>query len=346
MTTSDQSPLIVEAIDLKKWFTLRKGLGGSIGFGGEEVYVRAVDGVDIDIRDGEIFGIVGESGCGKTTLGKLLIRLLEPTDGVLKFMGEEITHHSMKKMRPLRREMQIIYQDPFSSLPVRFKASAILAEPFKIHKMISGKEEAIEKASELLEKVGLVPVEVFLEKHPNALSGGQRQRLSIARSIALKPKFIVADEPVSMLDLSVRAEILNLIKALKEEYGLTVLLITHDLASAQFMCNRIGIMYVGKMVEKGPGKEILTYPFHPYTMLLKAALPTLDPRTKHHHDDLPTEGEVANPIAIPKGCRFHPRCIYAKDICNEEEPELIAADGREVACHALGDWLNPEGYKQ
>ncbi len=342
MTTSDQPRLIIEATNLKKWFSLRKGLSASIGIAKHERYVRAVDGVDIRIRDGEILGIVGESGCGKTTLGKLLIRLLEPTDGVLKFLGEDITHYSLKKMRKLRREMQIIYQDPFSSLPVRFKASEILAEPFKIHKLVSGKDEVLKEATRLLEQVGLVPVDVYLEKHPNALSGGQRQRLSIARSIALKPKFIVADEPVSMLDLSVRAEILNLIRALKEEYNLTVLLITHDLASAQYMCDRIAIMYVGKIVEKGLGRETLAYPYHPYTMLLKAALPTLDPRTKHHHDDLPTEGEVANPIAIPEGCRFHPRCIYAKDMCKVDEPELRHIADREVACHAVGDWLHPE----
>jgi len=336
---------IIKTKNLKKWFELRKGLGGSIGVGGEEVFVRAVDGVDLEIKSGEIFGIVGESGCGKTTLGKLLIRLLEPTDGELHFRGKDITHLSMRKMRDFRREMQIIYQDPFCSLPVRLKASEILTEPHKIHKLLASKEDRIVKASELLEKVGLVPVDVFLEKRPNALSGGQRQRLGIARAIALKPKFIIADEPVSMLDLSVRAEILNLIKVLKEEYELTLILITHDLASAQHMCNRIGIMYVGKIVEKGPGKKILSEPLHPYTMLLKAALPTLDPRTKHHHDDLPTEGEVANPIKIPEGCRFHPRCIYAKDICSKEEPELREFRDREAACHAIGEWLHQDGNK-
>jgi peptide/nickel transport system ATP-binding protein len=337
---STENPTI-SAHNLKKWFPLRKGLSGTLSLG-QEVFVRAVDGVDIDIKQGEIFGIVGESGCGKTTLGKLLIRLLEPTQGSLKFEGIDITNLSMRKMREFRKGMQIIYQDPFSSLPSRYKSCDILAEPFKIHKMLSGKDDAIEKASELLTKVGLVPVDVFLEKYPNQLSGGQRQRLSIARALALNPKFIVADEPVSMLDLSVRADVLNLIKRLKEEFGLTLLLITHDLASAQYMCNRIGIMYVGVIVEKGPGCEILETPYHPYTMLLKSALPTLDPRTKHHHGNLPTIWDVANPINVPSGCRFHPRCIYARDICKDVEPELKEVGERQVACHAVGVWLHPE----
>ncbi|MFW9853600.1 MAG: ABC transporter ATP-binding protein [Candidatus Thorarchaeota archaeon] len=332
---------IVEAKNLKKWFTLKKGISSTFGMS-QEIKIRAVDGVDLQVLDGEVFGIVGESGCGKTTLGKLLIRLLEPTDGLLSFRGTEITHLSMKEMRKFRREMQIIYQDPFSSLPVRFKVSRILTEPFQIHKLISSKADGIERASELLEDVGLVPTDVFLEKYPNELSGGQRQRVGIARAIALKPKFILADEPVSMLDLSVRAEILNLILKLKKDYGLTLLLITHDLASAQFMCNRVAIMYVGKIVEVGSGDEIFSKPYHPYTMLLKAALPTLDPRTKHHLSQLPTEEEIANPIDLPPGCRFHPRCIYAQDFCKRNEPELRTYLDREVACHAIGDWLQPE----
>jgi peptide/nickel transport system ATP-binding protein len=257
-------------------------------------------------------------------------------------MGDDITHLSRKEMKKLRHKTQIIFQDPFCSLPVRFTAEEILIEPFKIHKMLESEEQAEQLVAELLEDVGLVPVEVFSKKYPNQLSGGQRQRLSIARALALKPKFIVADEPVSMLDLSVRAEILNLLRRLKEEHGLTLLLITHDLASAQFMCDKIAIMYVGVIVERGFGSEILAEPYHPYTMLLKAALPTLDPRTKAHQRKLPTEKEVANPIDIPSGCRFHPRCIYSRDICCEVEPELRPYKRRSIACHAVGDWMDPE----
>ncbi|MHA1977793.1 MAG: oligopeptide/dipeptide ABC transporter ATP-binding protein [Candidatus Hodarchaeales archaeon] len=338
MESENKSQTIVEARDLKKVFSLKKGFGSALGVS-KEILVRAVDGVNLEIQDGEIFGIVGESGCGKTTLGKLLIRLLEPTDGVLRFRNQDITHMSMRNLRKLRREMQIIYQDPFNSLPVRYTVSQILMEPLKIHNLISNKEEGISRAKKLLEDVELVPTELFLKKHPNELSGGQRQRVGIARAIALKPKFIIADEPVSMLDLSVRAEILNLLLALKRNYGLTMILITHDLANAQFMCNRVGIMYVGKIVEVGRGEDIFSRPQHPYTMLLKAALPTLDPRTKHHLSDLPTEEEIANPIDLPSGCRFHPRCIYKRKICKEKDPDLQYYDDREIACHAIDNWI-------
>lgn len=342
MPDTSHEEVILQVSGLKKLFPLRKGLALS-GAGEKNVCVRAVDGVDFQITDGEILGVVGESGCGKTTLGKLLVRLHEPSEGQILFRGNDITHLSKRRMKPFRRQMQIVFQDPFSSLPVRMTASEILVEPLRIHKIVSTNEEGVAEASRLLEDVGLVPTEVFLSKHPNQLSGGQRQRLSIARAIALKPKFIVADEPVSMLDLSIRAGILNLIRDLKREHGLTVLLITHDLASAQYMCDRIAIMYVGNIVELGPGKEILRNPFHPYTRLLKAALPRLDPVGKHHLDKLPTEKEAANPIDIPSGCRFHPRCIYCREICKTDEPELRTVDGRQVACHAVNDWLPVDG---
>ncbi|MGY5881419.1 MAG: ABC transporter ATP-binding protein [Candidatus Thorarchaeota archaeon] len=331
--------VIVQTDQIKKYFPLTKALSISRK---TEAFVHAVDGVDIRIADEEVLGVVGESGCGKTTLGKMLVRLLEPTHGTLIFRGDDITHLSSKEMKPYRNDMQMIFQDPFSSLPVRYTASDILTEPLKIHKRISSKEEGMDQVSKLLEDVGLTPIDQFLEKHPNELSGGQRQRVCIARAIALNPKFIVADEPVSMLDLSVRAGILNLLKKIKEEHGLTLMLITHDLASAQYMSNRIAIMYIGKIVERGPGKEILQLPYHPYTLLLKSALPTLDPRTKHHLKTLPGEGDLPNPLSLPTGCTFHPRCVYAQKKCSREIPELREYEGREVACHGVGEWIDPE----
>ena len=272
----------------------------------------------------------------------MLIRLIEPTHGTLRYRNEDITHLRRKEMRKYRCDMQMIFQDPFSSLPVRYTAGQILCEPLKIHKRVSTTEECVDRASKLLDDVGLTPTDTFLQKHPNELSGGQRQRLCIARAITLNPKFIVADEPVSMLDLSVRAGILNLLKRLKDEHGLTLMLITHDLASAQYMCNMISIMYIGKIVELGPGKEILQLPYHPYTMLLKSALPTLNPLTKHHLMSLPGEGDLPNPLCIPFGCTFHPRCVYAKEICKKVIPELRDYDGRQISCHGIGDWIDPE----
>ncbi len=339
MSSRDEAKsAIIQTQNLKKWFPLSKGLGEIISRA-PSAYVKAVDGVDIVIEDGTTYGIVGESGCGKTTLGKLLIRLLEPTDGSLQFIGHDITHLGRKEMKPLRRQMQIIYQDPFSSLPVRLTADEILTEPFRIHKICECKEEKDERVYKLLEDVGLEPPEIFLGKHPNQISGGQRQRLSIARALALNPKFIVADEPVSMLDLSVRAGILNLLRQLKDEHDLTMLLITHDLASAQYMCKTIGIMYLGRIAEEGPSKDVLEEPYHPYTMLLKSALATLDPRTKHHLQELPTEAEIPSAIDLPPGCRFSTRCVYSKDICRKEEPQLRDFGGRRVACHGVDNWI-------
>ena len=333
--------IVIQASNLKKWFSLRSDFFSYLSRG-EGEQVRAVDSVDFVIWEEEIYGLAGESGCGKTTLGKLLIRLLEPTDGKINFLGTDITHLSRKKMKKLRKDIQIIFQDPFSSLPVRLTVKEILYEPLKIHNVVLTQGERLKMVHEVLEATDLLPIKNFIDKHPNELSGGQRQRVCIARAIILKPHFIIADEPVSMLDVSVRAGILELIKNLRKEFGFTTLLITHDLSVAQYMCDRIGIMYVGKMVEEGDGKQILRNPYHPYTMLLKAVLPTLDPKIRHHLHDMPVvEAEIASPINPPLGCRFHPRCIFAKEICKEKEPLLKKFKDRMVACHGVGEWVFP-----
>lgn len=333
---------LIQASNLKKWFPLRTGFSLE-GVRGKTGSARAVNGVNLDIGDKEIYGLVGESGCGKTTLGKLLTRLLEPTDGNITFLGTDITHKSRREMKKIRRYMQTIFQDPFSSLPVRLKIKHILLEPLKLHNIGSTQAERLKMVNDILEATDLIPTAAFIDKHPNELSGGQRQRVAIARAMMLRPRFVVADEPVSMLDVSIRAGILSMIEKLKKEYDLSVLLITHDLSVAQHMCNRIGIMYIGRIVEEGVGKDVLRNPYHPYTLVLKSVLPTLDPRTRHHLQDIPIiEEEIAECTHPPPGCCFHPRCIYAKEICKEEAPPLREFRDRMVACYAVGEWLFPQ----
>ncbi len=315
--------------NLRKWFPVRKGLIASLR-GGEQRYVRAVDDVSFDIEEHAVFGLLGESGCGKTTTGRSILRLIEPS-GKIYFKDTEILGLERREMKLLRKKMQIIYQDPYDSLHPRMTVLGIVAEPLRIHG-VAGSQRVEELVAGALEEVDLVPPQEFMNRFPHELSGGQRQRLAIARALILKPEFIVADEPVSMLDVSLRAEILALMLRLREQYRISYLFITHDLAVARHMCDRAAIMYLGKIVEMGPMEDCVKGPLHPYNMALISAVPVPDPRAERSEANI--SGEAPNPMDPPPGCRFHPRCPYVMDVCRKVEPQLLEAkSGRHVACH-------------
>ena len=309
---------LVEIKDLKKYFPAA-----------HKQIVRAVDGVSFAIRRGETLGLVGESGCGKTTIGRCLLRLIEPTSGEIRFGGRDLLKLRRGELRQLRRRMQIIFQDPYSSLNPRMKVGSIIAEPLEIHG-VSDKRERRERVAELLSVVGLDPD--YASRYPHQFSGGQRQRIGIARALALNPDFIVADEPVSALDVSVQAQVVNLLQDLQEKFGLTYLFISHGLAVVKHISTRVGVMYLGKLVELAPAEEIYAQPLHPYTQALLAAIPVPDPDAKKELKQK-LGGDVPNPIAPPPGCRFHTRCPHATDRCRAEEPEFAEiAPGHFVAC--------------
>lgn len=322
--------MLLEVVNLRKLFPIKKGVVGKV-----VDYVHAVDGVSLSIRRRETLGLVGESGCGKTTLGRAVLRLVEPTSGSVIFDGKDITKISPSQLRSMRKRMQIVFQDPYSSLDPRMTVGKIVGEGFKIHGPPSDVSKNVafaekERIHQLVEQVGLS--HDHLSRLPHEFSGGQKQRIALARALALDPDFIVLDEPTSALDVSVQAQALNLLKRLQAKLGLTYLFISHDLSVVAHMSNRIAVMYLGVVIELAPAMEFLNNAVHPYTQALIASIPIPDPKMRKERKGI--TGEVPSPINPPKGCRFHPRCALAESVCSKVEPELVdVGGGHLVACH-------------
>ncbi|HEY1269006.1 MAG TPA: dipeptide ABC transporter ATP-binding protein [Candidatus Binatia bacterium] len=317
---------LLEIHNLKKYFPVGGGL-----FSSHKGEVRAVDGVDLSVEEGETLGIVGESGCGKSTLGRTILRLIEPTEGEIRFEGKDLLKLSSRELRQMRREMQIIFQDPYASLNPRMRVGDIVGEGLEIHKLARGRKKR-ERVMELLHQVGLR--EDHYDRYPHEFSGGQRQRIGIARALAVNPRFIVADEPVSSLDVSIQAQIINLLQELQQKMHLTYFFISHDLRVVEHLSHRVAIMYLGKIVEIAPSEKIYHDAKHPYTRALLSAVPLPDPERKKERIML--QGDVPSPVNPPSGCSFHPRCAYREDVCDKIEPELESADGHAVSCHVFG----------
>jgi oligopeptide/dipeptide ABC transporter ATP-binding protein len=317
---------LLEIRDLKKYFPVGDGF-----FSRNKGNLKAVDGVNLTINEGETLGLVGESGCGKSTLGRTILRLIEPTSGEVIFHGKNLLALSARELREMRREMQIIFQDPYASLNPRMRVGDIVGEGLEIHKLAKGKAKR-DRIMELLHQVGLR--EDHYPRYPHEFSGGQRQRIGIARALAVNPKFIVCDEPVSSLDVSIQAQIINLLQELQEKMHLTYLFISHDLRVVEHISHRVAIMYLGKVVEIAAGETIYRDAKHPYTRALLSAVPM--PETSRKKERIVLEGDVPSPVNPPSGCTFHPRCAYRQPLCSEMEPPLDFADGHGVSCHVFG----------
>jgi oligopeptide transport system ATP-binding protein len=317
---------LLDVRHVKKYFPIRKGV-----LQREVAHVHAVDDVSFSVGEGETLGLVGESGCGKSTLGRTLVRLLEPTAGEIIFEGAPIQNLGTRRLRPLRREMQMVFQDPYASLNPRKRVGTIVSDPMRIHNLGSRSEQK-KRVNEILETVGLSPE--HYNRFPHEFSGGQRQRIGIARALALRPKLIVADEPVSALDVSIQSQMLNLLVDLQNEFSLTYVFIAHDLGVVRHVSDRIAVMYLGKIVELAPADELYVRPIMPYSEALLSAVPIPDPDLAEKRKRIVLEGDVPSPINPPSGCRFHPRCRYATDVCKEIEPPLVDyGSGHLAACH-------------
>jgi oligopeptide/dipeptide ABC transporter ATP-binding protein len=315
---------LVSVVNIKKYFPLKSGLLGRV-----VGYVRAVDDVTLGINKGEVLGLVGESGSGKTTLGRCILKLIEPTAGDIYFEGKNITKLRGKALKPFRKHMQAVFQNPFQSLNPRMSVADIVSEPIKTHAK-TREEEIIGHVTELLKLVGLSEEQLY--KYPHELSGGQAQRVAIARAVALNPKFIILDEPTSALDVSIQAQMLNLLTDLKEKFNLTYMFISHDLSVVQYISNRVAVVYMGRIVELGNSIDLFANPLHPYSQALLSQVPIPDPKIARTKKKILIKGEIQSLIAPPPGCKFHPRCIYAEEKCTREEPPLVEVEHRIVRC--------------